>query len=120
MGLARGLPCDVIMLTQCSHIKRVLGYLRPRDYALGAAFAVSGPIFMRTLETFAPSHVGKGGFAPIMRLSWALSLGGAFLAMCQQSSCKSTYRLLLQRHVVNMPQTDFTVSMRINGSKRWT
>ena len=36
-------------------------------------------------EKIAPSHVGKGGFAPIMRLTGAIGLGAGFLLFYQRS-----------------------------------
>jgi len=36
-------------------------------------------------EQVSPSHVGKGGFAPIMRLSGVLGVGAGFLLFYQRS-----------------------------------
>ena len=36
-------------------------------------------------ERIAPSHVGKGGFAPIMRLTGVIGLGAGFLMFYQRS-----------------------------------
>jgi hypothetical protein len=38
------------------------------------------------MEKFAPSHVGKGGFAPVMRLAGVIGLTGGFLYFYQRSS----------------------------------
>jgi hypothetical protein len=38
-------------------------------------------------EQVAPSYVGKGGFAPIMRLSGVISAGAGFLFYYQRSVC---------------------------------
>jgi hypothetical protein len=37
------------------------------------------------MEKFAPSHVGKGGFASAMRLAGAIGVGGGFLYFYQRS-----------------------------------
>jgi NADH-ubiquinone oxidoreductase complex I, 21 kDa subunit len=69
------------------HFKRVLAYARPEDYAIGAAAAAAGPGLMLTWERLAPSYVGKGGFAPIMRLTGVIGLGAGFLMFYQRSIC---------------------------------
>jgi hypothetical protein len=72
--------------TDCDrHIKRVIGYARPSDYAVGAATAAAGPGLMLLWERVSPSLVGKGGFAPIMRLSGVIGLGAGFLTFYQRS-----------------------------------
>ncbi|KAL3418915.1 nadh-ubiquinone oxidoreductase 21 kda [Phlyctema vagabunda] len=67
------------------HFKRVVGYARGSDYAVAAASAASLPTAMLAMEKFAPSHVGKGGFAPIMRLTGVLGFGFGFLMLYQRS-----------------------------------
>ena len=67
------------------HFNRVVAYARPSDYAVGAAYAAAGPALMLTWEKFAPSYVGKGGFAPIMRLTGVIGLGAGFLTFYQRS-----------------------------------
>jgi hypothetical protein len=42
---------------------------------------------MLTWERIAPSYVGKGGFAPIMRLTGVIGLGAGFLLFYQRSIC---------------------------------
>lgn len=69
------------------HIKRVLAYARPSDYAAGAATATLGPGLMLLMERVSPSLVGKGGFAPIMRLSGAIGVGAGFVLFYQRSVC---------------------------------
>ena len=64
---------------------RVIKYARTSDYYKGAAFACLGPGLMVTWERFAPSYVGKGGFASIMRLSGIIGLGAGFLLFYQDS-----------------------------------
>ena len=67
------------------HFKRVVGYARTSDYAVGAATAAAGPALMLTWEKFAPSYVGKGGFAPIMRLTGVIGLGAGFFMFYERS-----------------------------------
>lgn len=47
--------------------------------------AAAGPGLMLTWEKIAPSYVGKGGFAPIMRLAGFVGLTAGFLTMYQRS-----------------------------------
>lgn len=62
-------------------------YARPSDYAVGAGTAALGPGLMLLWERIAPSGVGKGGFAPIMRLSGVIGLGAGFMMFYQRSIC---------------------------------
>jgi hypothetical protein len=54
-------------------------YARPSDWAYGAAVGAMSPGLMLYWEKVSPSFVGKGGFAPIMRLSGAIGVTGAFV-----------------------------------------
>jgi hypothetical protein len=63
----------------------VFGYARPSDYVAGGATAVAGPGLMLVWERVAPSFVGKGGFAPIMRLAGAIGAGAGFFMVYQRS-----------------------------------
>lgn len=72
-----------------SHFKRVCRYARRSDYAVGAATAAAGPAFMLLWERLSPSYVGKGGFAPIMRLTAAIGITGGFLQYYNRSICGS-------------------------------
>ncbi|RQM07117.1 hypothetical protein DH86_00003465 [Scytalidium sp. 3C] len=67
------------------HFKRVVGYARTSDYLAGGATAAAGPALMLLWERVSPSHVGKGGFPPIMRLAGVLGLGAGFLVFYQRS-----------------------------------
>lgn len=71
------------------HFKRVMRYARPSDYVHGAVAAAAGPGLLLTMEKFAPSYVGKGGFAQAMRLGGFLGLAGGFIYFYQRSCCKS-------------------------------
>jgi hypothetical protein len=67
------------------HFKRVIKYARPSDYAYGATAAAAGPGLMLLWERISPSYVGKGGFAPIMRLTGVIGVGAGFLMFYQRS-----------------------------------
>lgn len=66
----------------------MIGYARSSDYAYGAGVAAAGPAALYLMEKFAPSHVGRGGFARAMRLAGAIGAIGGFLYFYQ----RSTYR----------------------------
>jgi len=68
----------------------VLKYARPADYAEAVATTAMGPALMMLWERVAPSHVGRGGFASIMRLTGVISLGAGFLVLYQSSACELT------------------------------
>ncbi|KAH8787144.1 NADH-ubiquinone oxidoreductase-like protein 21 kDa subunit [Hyaloscypha finlandica] len=82
---AKAVPTDYPLIDSDPHFKRVVAYARPGDYAVGAAAAAAGPGLMLTWEKFAPSYVGKGGFAPIMRLTGVIGLGAGFFMFYQRS-----------------------------------
>lgn len=42
---------------------------------------------MLLMERISPSLVGKGGFAPIMRLTGAIGVGAGFVMLYQRSIC---------------------------------
>lgn len=75
-----------LLTTTLRHFTRVLKYARPEDYAWGALMSTFGPTLMLTWERISPSYVGRGGFAPLMRLSWAIGLGAGFYSVYQQST----------------------------------
>lgn len=51
----------------------------------GAVAAAAGPGLLYTMEKFAPSYVGKGGFAQAMRVTGFIGLAGGFLYYYQRS-----------------------------------
>ena len=71
-------------------------YVRPSDYALGALTATFAPALMLLWERVAPSRVGRGGFAPIMRLTGAIGAGAGFLFIYQRST-RELYRPITTR-----------------------
>lgn len=88
--------CQLSLLTKscscCSHFKRVVGYARREDYIAGGLAAAFAPAALYTLEKFAPSHVGRGGFAKAMRLAGFVGLAGGFLYFYQRSARTWTTR----------------------------
>lgn len=68
------------------HISRVIRYARPSDWLAGAAVGAISPGLMLYWERVSPSFVGKGGFAPVMRLSGAVGVAGAFLFAYSRSA----------------------------------
>ena len=68
-------------------LRRVFGYARPSDYAVAGAAASVSPIAFWVMERVSPSHVGRGGFSPVMRLATAVGLLGG-LHVLYQRSCR--------------------------------
>lgn len=62
--------------------------MRSSDYAYGAGMAAITPGLMLFFERVSPSHVGKGGFAPVMRLSLGIGAVGGFLLAYQRSALR--------------------------------
>lgn len=54
--------------------------------------AAAGPGLMLLWEKISPSQVGKGGFAPIMRLSGVIGVGAGFLTYYQRSICMLAHK----------------------------
>jgi len=59
--------------------------MRPRDVIQGLGVASLGPLAMLWFERVSPSYVGRGGFAPIMRLNVAIGATAGFLFAYQRS-----------------------------------
>ncbi|KAI9851280.1 MAG: hypothetical protein M1838_004114 [Thelocarpon superellum] len=85
---AKTIRTDYPLIDSDPHFKRVIGYARPSDYAAAAATTAAGPALMLFWERVSPSLVGRGGFAPIMRLTTAISAGAGFLLLYQKSSLR--------------------------------
>lgn len=81
-----------MLITNFRHFKRVVRYARPSDYATGATTAAAGPALLFLMERIAPSYVGRGGFAPIMRLCSAVGISAGFLIFYQSST--RTFKVL--------------------------
>lgn len=74
------------------HLRRVFGYARPSDYAIAGGMAAVSPISFWVMERVSPSHVGRGGFAPVMRLATAIGLLGGLHVLYQRSCSRSKSR----------------------------
>lgn len=72
-----------------SHLFRVLRYTRYSDWLQASGMAALPPGLMWLMERVAPSHVSKGGFAPIMRLNIGVGLIGGFILAYTKSACTS-------------------------------
>jgi hypothetical protein len=77
-------------------------YTRPSDWAYGAAAGAMSPALMLYWERVSPSFVGKGGFAPVMRLSGAIGVTGCFV-FAYARSC-STSELMLYDEGFRIPE----------------
>ncbi|KAI9820338.1 MAG: hypothetical protein M1827_005960 [Pycnora praestabilis] len=85
---AKKIKTDFPLIDSDPHFNRVCKYARPSDYAAGTATAAFGPALMLLWEKVAPSYVGRGGFAPIMRLTGVISVGAGFLMFFQRSTLR--------------------------------
>ncbi len=67
----------------------MIGYARASDYVHGLVAAAAGPGLLLTMEKFAPSYAGRGGFAQAMRLGGVVGICGGFIYFYQRSCCTS-------------------------------
>ncbi|KAK8005513.1 NADH-ubiquinone oxidoreductase 21 kDa subunit [Apiospora arundinis] len=93
------LKTDYPLIDNDPHFKRVVGYARPSDYVHGLTAAAAGPGMLYAMEKFAPSQVGRGGFAQAMRLTGVIGAIGGFLYYYQRSTSTA-----LLRHVRECPR----------------
>ena len=77
----------------------MIGYARPSDYAHGVVAAACGPGLLYAMEKFAPSQVGKGGFAQAMRLAGFIGAAGGFFYFYQRS-------IRTSRTALSLPQPE--------------
>ncbi|KAK7972545.1 NADH-ubiquinone oxidoreductase 20.9 kDa subunit [Apiospora saccharicola] len=82
------LKTDYPLIDNDPHFKRVVGYARPSDYVHGVTAAAAGPGMLYAMEKFAPSQVGRGGFAQAMRLTGVIGAIGGFLYYYQRSTMR--------------------------------
>ncbi|KAK7946292.1 uncharacterized protein PG986_010613 [Apiospora aurea] len=82
------LKTDYPLIDNDPHFKRVVGYARPSDYVHGVTAAIAGPGALYAMEKFAPSQVGRGGFAQAMRLTGVIGAIGGFLYYYQRSTMR--------------------------------
>ncbi|PHH88714.1 hypothetical protein CDD83_7174 [Cordyceps sp. RAO-2017] len=85
VGTSKVVETDYPLIDNDPHFKRVVGYARRSDYVAGALAASFAPVALLTLERFAPSHVGRGGFPKVLRLAGFIGLAGGFLYFYQRS-----------------------------------
>ncbi|KAJ5895475.1 hypothetical protein N7495_007166 [Penicillium taxi] len=81
---------DYPLIDSDPHLRRVFGYARPSDYAVAGGAAAVSPLAFWIMERVSPSHVGRGGFSPVMRLATAVGLIGG-LHVFYQRSCQRFY-----------------------------
>ncbi|GAD94869.1 NADH-ubiquinone oxidoreductase subunit [Paecilomyces variotii No. 5] len=81
---------DYPLIDADPHLRRVFGYARPSDYAVAGGAAALSPLAFWVMERVSPSHVGKGGFPPLMRLATAIGVVGG-LHIFYQRSCNRFY-----------------------------
>lgn len=79
---------DFPLIDNDPHFKRVVSYARGSDYGAGAALFCVPPGLMFYWERVSPSYVGKGGFAPIMRLQFVLGGIAGFIYFYQRSTLR--------------------------------
>lgn len=104
-------------------MKRVFGYARPSDYAVAGGMAAASPLSFWVMERVSPSHVGRGGFSPVMRLATAIGLVGGLHILYQRScsmSISMTSLPLGEAVRLTITQTASMVSRRTQGKSRWT
>ncbi|KAL2150110.1 hypothetical protein VTH82DRAFT_7786 [Thermothelomyces myriococcoides] len=82
---SKTLKTEYPLIDNDPHFTRVIRYARPSDYVHGIAAAAAGPGLLYAMEKFAPSQVGRGGFAKAMRLCGFISIAGGFLYFYQRS-----------------------------------
>ncbi|SPO07331.1 probable NADH-ubiquinone oxidoreductase 21 kDa subunit [Cephalotrichum gorgonifer] len=86
--LSKVVETEYPLIDNDPHFRRVVGYARPSDYVHGLVAAAFGPGALLFMEKFAPSRVGRGGFAPALRLSGAIGVAGGFLYFYQRSALR--------------------------------
>jgi len=70
------------------HFKRVVGYMRPSDYAAGTATALLAPAGLYLMERVSPSYAGRGGFTSVLRVSGMVGLCAGFFLAYQRSTMR--------------------------------
>ncbi|KAH0541490.1 hypothetical protein FGG08_004031 [Glutinoglossum americanum] len=112
---AKTVHTDYPLIDSDPHFKRVLRYARPSDYAAGAATAAAGPALLFLMERISPSMVGRGGFAPIMRLCSAIGLSAGFLIFYQSSTLRF-YGFKENKREVEMDMREMVDRIKRGGS----
>lgn len=103
-------------------MKRVFGYARSSDYAVAGGMAAASPLSFWVMERVSPSHVGRGGFSPVMRLATAIGLVGG-VHILYQRSCSMSISLapsLWGAVRLTITQTASMALRRTQEKSRWT
>ncbi|OXV08139.1 hypothetical protein Egran_04098 [Elaphomyces granulatus] len=102
---------DYPLIDSDPHLRRVIGYARPFDYAVAGGMATISPIAFWVMERVSPSHVGRGGFAPVMRLATAIGLLGG-LHIFYQRSCNRFYGFTENTREVEMDMREMVKKVK--------
>lgn len=111
VGMSKVVETKYPLIDNDPHFKRVIRYARRSDYVAGTAAAAFSPLALLTLEKFAPSHVGRGGFAKVMRLAGAVGFVGGFLYFYQRS-CLRFYGATENAREVDMDMHDMVAKVK--------
>ena len=88
--------------TQCPltdlyrHFFRVVRYMRPYDYAVGAAMAAGTPLALVLMERRGPTYTSRATFSHISKLATGLGLCAGFLPAYSLSARESLCQLTFQ------------------------
>ncbi|KAJ0422529.1 NADH-ubiquinone oxidoreductase complex I, 21 kDa subunit-domain-containing protein [Aspergillus carlsbadensis] len=104
---------DYPLIDSDPHIRRVFGYARPSDYAVASGLGAASPLAFWVMERVSPSHVGRGGFAPVMRLATAVGIIGG-LHILYQRSCNRFYGFTENTREVEMDMREMVEKVK-NG-----
>ncbi|PYI12110.1 NADH-ubiquinone oxidoreductase 21 kDa subunit [Aspergillus sclerotiicarbonarius CBS 121057] len=102
---------DYPLIDSDPHLRRVFGYARPSDYTVGGGMAAASPLAFWVMERVSPSHVGRGGFAPVMRLATAIGLIGG-LHVVYQRSCNRFYGFTENSREVDMDMKEMVEKVK--------
>merc|ERR1712169_59058 len=118
-GPSKTVHADYPLIDNDPHFKRVIGYARTSDYAVGGLAALSGPGLMYAVEKFAPSHAGRGAFPKIMRLAGAIGITGGFLIFYQRSILRLYGESQLSPHMQGVAARQSRYSALFMGVVPW-
>ncbi|KAI5815586.1 NADH-ubiquinone oxidoreductase complex I, 21 kDa subunit-domain-containing protein [Pyronema omphalodes] len=82
----QNIPTDYPVIDTDPHFNRVIRYMRPYDYALGAGVASMGPILFHLMEKMHPSHSGPKALKTNYRFVAFLGITAGFLRAYMESS----------------------------------
>ncbi|KAI1379262.1 NADH-ubiquinone oxidoreductase 21 kDa subunit [Hypoxylon crocopeplum] len=102
---------DYPLIDNDPHFRRVVGYARTSDYIHGTVAAAGGPGLLWLMERFAPSQVGRGGFARAMRLAGVIGVMGGFLYFYERS-CLRFYGMSENAREVEMDMQEMVAKVK--------